>query len=149
MNMGMSIRENVRIYTAVMLILYGVCFFVWVAVQKPTIEILGGDSVSPQLVRVGGTVTVTRNVRYNSTDEVRVTRSIVQGNCAQQCRTVDLPPTVVSRKPGLYVNSSRDHQLPQSVTPGHWRLEFTAYWLDRFGRSVPTPFQVLEIEVIP
>jgi len=147
--MTFSIKENVRIYTAVLLVLYGICFLVWIATQKPTVESLGGDHVTPAVVKVGGTISISRNVKYNSTDEVRITRSMVKGDCAVNCVTVDLPSSTISRRPGIYMNSVRDHVLPISVTPGHWKLEFTAYWLDRFGRSVPAPFEVLEIEVIP
>lgn len=111
-------------------------------------EDLGGDAVSPAMVKPGGSVTITRNIRVLSGEPLRVTRTMLKGDCKKSCEIVDLHGSALTLNPGTYTNLRRDHVIPITVTEGKWRLAFSVHWEDLIGRDRHIKLKELEIEVV-
>ena len=109
---------------------------------------LGGDSVTPNEIPVGGTIHILRNLRANREENVTVTRTLVRGDCRFNCEIVDLPGGNLSLKPGIYPNLLRDHVLPSTVEAGNWRVLFSMQWYDRIGRVHTEKLQELGFRVV-
>lgn len=109
---------------------------------------LGGDSVSPERVKVLGEVTVNRRFEITRDTVMFITRSMVSGTCPKNCEIIDLPSGYLDSAPGVY-ERGRKQIIPSIATPGPWVLTFSVKWEDRFGRTFTYPLVPLAIEVIP
>jgi len=134
---------------------YGAITALWVSVltwavwpTDPPIEYLSGDSVIPQVVNVGGTITVTRRYRVLREEAVTVIRTLVRGDCSISCEVVDLPSSTVTMPVQEFRVQSRDMTLPKTVEPGSWRVVFFQQWRDRIGRVHSSPIPVLRFTVV-
>jgi hypothetical protein len=101
---------------------------------SPPVENRGGDSVTPETVKAGGTVTVLRSYRVHREADLTVSRVMVRGDCAKECEVLDLTNSNLVLEPGDYVNVRRDHVIPLRASPGEWTLRFTWHWMDALGR---------------
>lgn len=120
----------------------------WFYIAIPPIELLGGDSVTPKVVRVRDVITVTRNFRATRNTSVYVTRTLVRGDCRKSCEIVDLPSGELALEEGDYRNARREHYIPGLLQDGTWRLVFSIKWEDWLGRAHVLKLPELEIEVV-
>lgn len=111
-------------------------------------EDLGGDSISPQKVKAGETVAIIRNLRVIRDTPMRVTRSMIKGDCRRSCEIIDLPSSVLTLQPGEYLNLRRDHIIPLLASPGMWRMAFAIHWEDNLGRGHHESLKDLSFEVL-
>lgn len=120
----------------------------WMSTPSSPIEQLGGDTVSPERVRAGEIVTVTRNFRIIRNQAMSVSRTMILGDCEKRCEIVDLPSGHLTLAPGDYINIQREHVIPATTDPGEWRLVFSVNWQDRLGRTINERLPELTIEVV-
>lgn len=128
---------------------------IWIAVLTwivwPTdapIEYVSGGSVVPQVVNVGGTITVTRHFKVNREEQVTIVRTLVRGNCSVQCEVVDLASSTFTLPVQEMRTQSRDMALPKTVEAGDWHVVFLQQWRDRVGRVHSSPIPVLRFTVV-
>ena len=113
------------------------------------IEYLEGDSLVPQRVQVGGTITITRHFRVLREEPATISRTLVRGNCVVTCEVVDLPSSTITLPVQETRTQTRDMVLPDAVEAGTWRAVFAVHWKDRIGRLHIKPLHELTFDVIP
>ena len=116
--------------------------------SSPPIEYFGTDSVTPQRVKAGEIISVTRSFRIKRSEDFTVTRALVRGDCTRSCEIVDMSTSQLTLEPNEYRNVERRHTIPRRVDPGVWELRFTFHWHDFLGRDRTLPLPPLFIEVV-
>lgn len=130
--------------------LFWVCFVAWSFLpEEAPIVSAPGDSIQPLIVKVGGVITISRNLHVKREAPVFVQRTLVRGDCAKSCEIVDLPSGNITLPAATYGNLLRDHKLPTVVEPGDWTAVFTIQWTDRLGRTHYEPLMPLAFKVTP
>ena len=115
----------------------------------PPIDFMDNNSVSPATVKAGGEISVTREFIVNRVAPVVVLRTLVRGDCAVTCETVDLASSVVTLAEGERRVQTRSFTLPSSVDAGEWNVVFNVQWQDRIGRAHRLPLKELPFTVVP
>ena len=130
------------------LLIWAAAYLFWLYAFPSPIELMGGDTVTPQKVRAGERVSITRNFRVLRAEPLNVTREAIRGDCKKSCEVIDLTSSTMTLPPGEYRNVVREHTIPIHAEPGIWRLVFSVHWQGRFGRYVSESLPELTIEVI-
>lgn len=106
------------------------------------------DTVEPVKVHVGGIISVSRNLRSTTGEQVTVFRTIVRGDCKVSCEIVELTSSMISLAPGDYHDAKKDHVLPITADPGVWKIVFTILWKDALGRTLRYELPQLDLEIV-
>ena len=130
-------------------ILWIVPFLLVLVSDSNPMELLGADNVQPTVVKQGGTVYVTRSVRYRITGQGVITRKLRTSKCVENCTDIEMDSGTISFKRGeVRLVNNKSHYVPVRTPPGMWDLRCSLVTTDILGRPVTTDFPVLTIEVI-
>lgn len=142
----MIVRKKIGVISA----LIGLAFlgYAYLSTVHPPYISIGEDTITPKVVRVYGTITVSRNYEITRFEPMFILRTMVRGDCRANCEIVDLQSGHLSLPPGVYRNVVRDQVIPSGAQPGHWVLRYSVQWQDRFGRTLTAPLPPLAVEVI-
>jgi len=112
------------------------------------INYLPGDKVTPEIVQVGGTITVHRNIQVVREEQITIVRTLASGDCSKSCETVELPSSTFIPAVTPLRAQKRDVQLPPTVKPGEWRVVYHLEWKDRAGRIHREIIPVIKFTVV-
>jgi hypothetical protein len=132
-----------------MLLLLAISFGLWATLllTPQPIRYVGGDSISPNILRPGQEFAVTRNFNVSRDVHVRITRVIITGDCSKQCDVLDISSGWSYLTKGEYRNRARHHVIPNRTSPGKYLFHTSIQWSDRIGywHNMEAPPLALEI----
>lgn len=142
-----SLIPHIAAITSLVLWLVFLLLLAFLSFHEPEPPIVYVDSGKVDARAKSGTmVNITRTYRIDFSTPIRITRSLVSGDCATGCRVYEMPETaVLNDKVGVY-HQTRLVRLPD-VPAGSYRLVFTARWRNWLGREHQVKVPELTIQV--
>jgi len=134
----------------------GIAVLLWIIpvvtlilMDSSPVVFLGNDSVSPQVVKAGETVAVTRNIEFKTSGTATITRKLRTAGCHESCTDIELDSGTISYKRGeRRINNTKIHNIPLRTPAGMWDLKFALTTSNFLGQKITTEFPVLTIEVV-